>query len=522
VAVGVILFDALSEFALAIGTLAFGLLAFAVQISDWKPTDNRYVTLKKLIYGLAVAGVLIFLGIIFMKRKGEKQWSNIDAINTLMASAGKAAAFTYNNVPWRFVFTAAIACVLTWLTARAWFVTRSPDKRHDGSPDSRQQIVTADSLRGCQDEWLHDKLKEDKSWIKDLVRFPGIIYFPDFQKAQIDFGFSVFNNSLCDIVIENSVSGEIHYGEDNDTFYYPPKFLSDTPIKCASRSGVYFVIRQAIRQEEISRFRDAENVLIWFYDLQINFHGTERFPEIGTTPFDTNHHVETKKRIWRDWDRLEFVFGYTEEQWTLLKSMPRAELTKPETETPALPPAAPKEEPKELEPNLVCLRRETVSCSRSGPASLFVEGPYDVSLPRETLLYKAHVAVIDNRTISSRKIGPARDVTARIVYPLPGIGDFEVPRGAWLSESDSKVTFWPSRSHRLILAVVPDEGPFVIHGVELKHSSTYGLTAEAVSLNTKEIAVDVILESGGAVLCQFKFLIIWDDSGWFTSKFVEA
>jgi hypothetical protein len=91
----------------------------------------------------------------------------------------------------------ALGCVLTWFVARAWFLTGSQSETPDGEPaKSGQEIVAADSLRGCQDEWLHEKFKTDKTRVKELIRFACIIYSPDFQKAHIDFGFSVFSNSL--------------------------------------------------------------------------------------------------------------------------------------------------------------------------------------------------------------------------------------------------------------------------------------------------------------------------------------
>ena len=66
-----------------------------------------------------------------------------------------------------------------------------------------------------------------------------------------------------------------------------------------------------------------ENVLIWFHGLEVNFHGTEQFPEIEQTPLNTAHYLETKKQIWRDWDNLDFIFGYTDDQWALLASQPK-------------------------------------------------------------------------------------------------------------------------------------------------------------------------------------------------------
>jgi hypothetical protein len=56
--------------------------------------------------------------------------------------------------------------------------------------------------------------------------------------------------------------------------------------------------------------------------------------------------------MWRAWNHLEFVFGWTDEQWALLSSRPAKEITAPqiETATPASPVALPAPAP---EPNIV-------------------------------------------------------------------------------------------------------------------------------------------------------------------------
>jgi hypothetical protein len=185
----------------------------------------------------------------------------------------------------------------------------------------------------------------------------------------------------------------------------------------------------------------------------------------------------------------------------------------------ALPPETPKVEP---EANLVCLRCEVAGSTRKHSSGMFVEGPYDVALPSETITYIACVAVIDNKTDKTRKVGTARNVTARIMYPIPNRGVYEVGRGAWLSQADSKVTFYPSRGHRLILTVMAKHGPFSLEGVELKHSDTYGLTAETVPLQTNEIEIDVALESEGTVLKQFHFVVMADNSGRIASKCIDS
>jgi hypothetical protein len=186
----------------------------------------------------------------------------------------------------------------------------------DTSPGGWQLKGTGTVTTPCSYEWVHKKADDDRASIKNMVRIVGIFYRPDFDKSHIDFIFGVFNNSLYDVLIDNSVgSGFILYGPDHDKFHYSAKFLSEKPIYCGSRDKASFVVRQPIRDEGTERrLAEKGDILISFGNLPISFQGTPQFPEIGITPLDTNHHLETKKGIWSG-DEPEIVFGYTDEQW---------------------------------------------------------------------------------------------------------------------------------------------------------------------------------------------------------------
>jgi hypothetical protein len=127
--------------------------------------------------------------------------------------------------------------------------------------------------------------------------------------------------SIYDIAIDNKIkAGTIRFGEDWESFHYEPKIASDEPIVCPARGGTFFVIRQPIRLEEVERFKTHEYI-IGFYELHIDFQGTENFPEIDTTQLDlTQRYLETRKGVVRFLDRLELIFTYSDEQWRALKN----------------------------------------------------------------------------------------------------------------------------------------------------------------------------------------------------------
>lgn len=169
-------------------------------------------------------------------------------------------------------------------------------------------------------EWLHKIADDDLAKIQNLVRVVGVFYEPVFSKAVIDFTFSIFNNSLYDIVIENSIKGgAIRFGEDWDKFHYKPQFQDDVPILCRARSGTWFVIRQPIRREEADRLKEND-FIITFDGLFIDFK-SDRNGLFGPKQLDFRQlYLETKKRAIRRLDQLDIIFMYSDEQWAALKN----------------------------------------------------------------------------------------------------------------------------------------------------------------------------------------------------------
>lgn len=219
-----------------------------------------------------------------------------------------------SDLPWRWIVPSfAIGVLVTALVA--WRLIFLRHRERQARERELQTLI-------CPEQDLHKRKADDKDRIKELVRIAGISYQPEFSKAYIDFGFSIFNMSLYDIIIDCSIKrGAIRFGEDWDKFFYEPKIESDQPIMCRSRAGNYFVIRQAVRPEEIVRFCDSDNLLISFGGLEIRFREAEPSSATGVeTVLDTNHYVETKKRVWRPLGQLQFVFGYTNEQWAEIAS----------------------------------------------------------------------------------------------------------------------------------------------------------------------------------------------------------
>jgi hypothetical protein len=281
------------EYLVALVLTALTVLFTFTAVYGWSGIPRQPKITKWLKAILMMVSLLwgVYWTVVILRLKGDKPWGHITRADLFTAGSYIAPIRTLMRPSLLIAFIAGAII--------SWFIMKR----------------RASNLL-CPNKQLHEIAEGDKASIKSLVRIVGILYKPDFGKAYIDFVFSVFNNSLYDIVIDNTIKkGGIRFGEDNEKFYYEPKIEGDKPKYCASRSGTFFILRQAIRAEDIPRFRDTDDVLLYFYDLEIMFHGVEESTGIGPTRLETNHYLQTKKGMWRNWDRLDFVFGYTDEQW---------------------------------------------------------------------------------------------------------------------------------------------------------------------------------------------------------------
>lgn len=246
--------------------------------------------------------VLAYLSVVLLLIEHEARAAQVAAPTTTFLLR---VFSVISNVPWLWVWASiAVTTGAVLLIQRRWPRIRPAV---DKLPNPQKRILNI--------------AQSDKAKIKSLVRVAGISYQPNFEKAYIDFVVSIFNISIFDIEIDNEIKGgTIRFGEDWDSFEYEPKIRSDGPILCPARSDPFFIIRQPVRFEEIDRFK-ANDYLITFDDLHIDFRGTENFPEIETAQLDFRQiYLETRKGGLRYLDRLELIFMYSEEQWTALKN----------------------------------------------------------------------------------------------------------------------------------------------------------------------------------------------------------
>jgi hypothetical protein len=324
----------------------------------------------------------------------------------------------------------------------------------------------------CPDKRLHALAKADKESIKTKVRIAWILYRPHFdgKEPYIDFIFGIFNNSLYDIVIDNSIKkGDIWCDSSSDPFYYDPKFHPAHPIACGSRRPTNFVIRHALRVEEVSRFEGKHNVLIGFGNLEITFAGTEEFPEIELTQLDLNYYLETKTGAWHNPNETEeFAFMYTDEQWAVIQSGNAAHSIELEElraklkdkDTAALANSPPAEPPP---PELRCDDQQFYDVTMKD--DYYVKaGSFD----RRYRINKA--AFADFKLKYDDATGESIDLRAEIVFRNESGETFHVRDGVWDRRQSKKVPLRYGETQSLILTAFDEDGVFYTYENQHPHS----------------------------------------------------
>ena len=428
--------DSLQEYAIGIALLVLAFGGFAAQIHEWKGVEGRrtLTLISKSILWTITAFILILLAVVYVKLKGPKAWSNIETLDKVVIRLITDAGYVYNTAPWRLLASFAAGCVLTFLII--WFQRRTERKASPNPPDAsapQQGVETSDSLRGCQDEWLHEKLKTDKATIWDLVWVASIFYRRDFDKSQprIDFVFNIFNNSLLDVVISMD-GGYILFSDDNEQFHFDPKFIAQNPALCRSRDSTNFVIRQAVTRDEITNhFKDADNTRISFGNLRVTFRGTEQFPEITRTNLDVNHYLFTREGVWHNPNRPKLL----SEQELRLQNIQASPM---ETERA----------------NLVFLRVDEVLVYYNEIRKAIVK--YD-NQPRTASWRQKHpsfeVLVAYYRNVPQEGVKPRAitKLSAELIYD-PLNEPYIVPRAQWFPQNETRVDIPSNDAAGFILA----------------------------------------------------------------------
>jgi hypothetical protein len=332
----------------------------------------------------------------------------------------------------------------------------------------------------------------------------------------------VVNLSLSDIVISNSLrKAVIRFGADFEKFYYQPRIESDHPITCGTRAGNFFVVRQAVRAEEVTRFRERDSLMISFDELEVTFQGNE----LQDTLLDTHHHyLDTKKGGWRALERLENVCLFTYEQWKAvvagdfdgglvgpakIETDPNSRLAEPPSHN--IVAQKPIQEYVYLDAN-----RDVRSVENLRYEELSQMG-------KEELL-KAIIIRLHNKPDSKRIVGDLDGISLNLIF-WSDTTVIDIPRSAWMDNTKEHMAFHLNNAPYAVVLLIGAKEVFALdkdgtkryRGIlqEERYHLTVQLVGEKIQKPIAEFSYDLRLGSnehgrtaniteclsGSAVLC---------------------
>lgn len=205
------------------------------------------------------------------------------------------------------------------------------EKTYKNLPDGlvTSDLVTVQRLLlqpNCPEKWLHQLKAVDQDGINDLVRVAGIQYRPEIVKGEpsyIEFRFAVFNNSVCEIGISDSITGEIRYGHNAKKFESIPKMEENQAKRCIRGPG-YFTIRQWLNPAEAEYFSSpaSNDTSFSFENLEVRFNGTDQCPNIKSTRLYTAHYFKKQEGFWLAYEP-QIIFASDPRQWAELVGLER-------------------------------------------------------------------------------------------------------------------------------------------------------------------------------------------------------
>lgn len=153
----------------------------------------------------------------------------------------------------------------------------------------------------CGAKWLHGIAEADKQGIQNAVKIRGIDFRNEIEPGRIpyvDFVFSVSNQSVYEITVDDAVDGYIRF--HNEELTREKKIVETTAHDCQIRDKCFFTIRQWLSQEQadfIMQDRNSERPF-WFDNLIITVRGGSNFPDITPRRLEIPGYVSRKDTRW--------------------------------------------------------------------------------------------------------------------------------------------------------------------------------------------------------------------------------
>jgi hypothetical protein len=153
----------------------------------------------------------------------------------------------------------------------------------------------------CPDNRIHIIAENDKNNIRNVVVVQGIdsqIEIEDGKLPYIWFKFAIFNMSIYEISIDESIDGYIRFDKEKLTQF--KEIVRNAAINCPIRhSGCYFTIQQRLSKDELDLIMNSpDSTPFWFDGLLVKINGGTDYPQVVPRPLEIKGTVSRKSPRW--------------------------------------------------------------------------------------------------------------------------------------------------------------------------------------------------------------------------------
>jgi hypothetical protein len=356
----------------------------------------------------------------------------IALVNATRTYDPSAIAVILWREPWRWVLP---ALAIGFMLATAINVIR---KRRQSSSEDLTRVN-----QRCSARWLHAIANNDRDEIQNAVMISGIQFRNEIEegKRYIDFVFSIFNKSVYEISIDDSIGGDIIF--DGEILITEKRMEKNTAENCHVRGTGYFIVRQYLNSAEIDSIKNAKPDRPFRLDgLIIKIKGGADFPDV----------VPKRLRIGSDflskasptWFNYDAPFRTNFEADAVANLKAEIDSLKSQLATP-LPQTLPA-------PGLRCDDQHFDDVRKSHNYYIRVSGNSG---------YKA--AFLDFKLNYDSTAGDSLNLRAEIIFTDGDSHVFHVRDGIWHGRDLVKVPIRHGETQSLILTTLGDEGDFTTY-----------------------------------------------------------
>jgi hypothetical protein len=180
----------------------------------------------------------------------------------------------------------------------------------DGQPTKSMNDLIREAARNldevpCGAGWLHAIAENDRTQIQNAVQVRGIGLrnLMDDGIPRLEFVFSVYNKSVLQISIDNSIDGYIRFNHQEKLRKNNLEMKENHAVDCPPRRSATFTLEQTLLDSEVRYITSqTDDRLFWFDQLVIMIKGGSFSPDVVPQRLKIDGYVSRKEQVWREYN----------------------------------------------------------------------------------------------------------------------------------------------------------------------------------------------------------------------------